>query len=156
MEQLREAVAAARPGAARFVSVQNQYSMLHTDPEHGVLEECARQGLAFIPYFPLANGLLTGKYHAGKPLPEGSRAKDEFGPKIFTQKNLLRADSLAQFARQQGHTMLELAFGYLTSQPAVSSVIAGAKNPDQVKANATAAGWKLTSQQLNEVRALLA
>ncbi len=145
-----------REKMARFVSVQNHYSMITREPETHVLPECERRGIGFLPYFPLENGLLTGKYHSGQPLPEGSRGKDEFGPKIFTPDNLMRADSLGQFARQHGHTMLELAFGYLASQSAVASVIAGAKNPAQVKANAGAIGWKLTAEELIEVRALLA
>src|SRR5262249_25664170 len=101
--QLREAEAAAKPGAARFRSVQNQYSMLHREPEQGVLAECARQRLAVLPYFPLENGLLTGKYRVGEAAPEGSRAKDSFGPKIFTQENLGRADRLREWAEARGH-----------------------------------------------------
>jgi len=155
-QMIEEAEKAGKPGGARFASVQNHYSMITREPELHVLPECERRGIAFLPYFPLENGLLTGKYHAGQPLPEGSRAKDEWGPKIFTPENLMRAESLGQFARQNGHTLLELAFGYLAAQPAVASIIAGAKNPAQVKSNAAALGWKLTPELLNEARALLA
>ena len=153
---IEEAEKVGKPGTARFASVQNHYSMITREPEAHVLPECERRGIAFLPYFPLENGLLTGKYHAGQALPEGSRAKDEWGPKIFTPENLMRAESLGQFARQNGHSLLELAFGYLAAQDAVSSIIAGAKNPEHVRANAAALGWKLSAGQLNDARALLA
>jgi aryl-alcohol dehydrogenase-like predicted oxidoreductase len=142
-------------GAARFVSVQNEYSLLQREPESEVLPECQRQGLAFLPYFPLANGLLTGKYGPGQPPPEGSRAKDGFGPKIFGEENLRLAESLKRFAESRGHTMLELAFSWLAAQPAIASVIAGAKTAEQVKANAAAVSWRLGAGDLAEVAKLL-
>lgn len=152
--QLREAAEAVRPGAARFVSVQNHYSLFTRDPEAEVLPECVRQGIAFIPYFPLENGLLTGKYRPGLTPPAGSRAQAGFGPKVFTEQNLVWAERLRQFADRQGHTLLELAISWLTAQPAVASVIAGAKAPEQIRANAVAAGWKLTSSELDQVEAV--
>ena len=155
-EQLRAAAAAVEPGAARFVSVQNDYSLLKRDPEAEVLRECVHQGIAFIPYFPLANGLLTGKYRQGQPVPEGSRADAGFGPKVFTEENLALVESLIRFAESRGHTLLELAMSWLACQPAVASVIAGAKTVEQVTANAAAAGWRLSSEDLAEVRRLLA
>ena len=91
-EQLREA-AQVKPGA-RFVSVQNNYSLLHREPEAEVLPECQRLGIAFLPYFPLANGLLTGKYRKGQPFPKSSRAEDGFGPKVFTEENLALVEKL--------------------------------------------------------------
>ncbi|HEY1341953.1 MAG TPA: aldo/keto reductase [Bryobacteraceae bacterium] len=142
-EQLREAASAVKGGAARFVSVQNQYSLLHRDPEKDVIPECVRQGLAFIPYFPLANGLLTGKYRRGQPPPAGSRGASGFGPKVFTEANLELVEKWTQFAEARGHTMLELAISWLLSQPTVASVIAGATSPEQVRANAAAGNWKL-------------
>jgi aryl-alcohol dehydrogenase-like predicted oxidoreductase len=153
--QLHEAAQAVRPGASRFVSVQNQYNLLHREPEEGVLDECVHQGIAFIPYFPLANGLLTGKYQRGHDLPEGSRAKDGFGPKIFTEMNFARAESLGKFAGSRGHSLLELAVSWLAAQRGVASVIAGAKTPEQVRGNASAAGWKLNPQELAEVDEIL-
>ncbi|MBV8841276.1 MAG: aldo/keto reductase [Bryobacterales bacterium] len=155
VQQLREAAGAVKPGAARFVSVQNEYSLIRRDPEQGVLAECVRQGIGFIPYFPLANGLLTGKYRGGQPLPEGSRAKDGFGPKIFTEENVAKAEALGKFAESRGHTLLELAVSWLAGQTPVASVIAGAKTPEQVRANASAANWKLTRQELAEVGQIL-
>jgi aryl-alcohol dehydrogenase-like predicted oxidoreductase len=153
VEQLQ--AARASHGPAYFVSVQNEYSLFQREPEASVLPECARTGTAFLPYFPLANGLLTGKYRKGAPLPEGSRAKDGWGPKIFTDENLAKAEALAKFAESKGHTLLELAFSWLASHPEVSSVIAGAKTPEQVRANASAASWTLTPADLSSIAALL-
>jgi aryl-alcohol dehydrogenase-like predicted oxidoreductase len=152
--QLREAAEAVRPGAARFVSVQNHYSLFHREPEVEVLAECVRQGIAFIPYFPLENGLLTGKYRPGSAPPPGSRAEAGFGPKVFTEQNLAWAERLRQFAERSGHTLLELAISWLAAQPAVASVIAGAKTREQVRANASAAAWKLTRAELDEIEAI--
>jgi aryl-alcohol dehydrogenase-like predicted oxidoreductase len=152
--QLREAEAAAGSGT-KFVSVQNEYSMLHRDPEQEVLAECAKQHVAFLPYFPLANGLLTGKYRKGQPHPDSSRGKDAFGPKVFTDENLDRVEKLIAFAEQRGHTMLELAFSWLAARPEVASVIAGAKSPGQVQANAKASDWRLSPAELAQVDEIL-
>ena len=145
-EQLR--AARETPGPRYFASVQNEYSLLKREAEPEVLPECARTGMAFLPYFPLANGLLTGKYRKGKPFPESSRGKDAFGPKIFTEENLERVEALIAFAESRGHSLLELAFSWLAAKPQVCSVIAGAKTPDQVRANSAAASWKLTADDL--------
>jgi aryl-alcohol dehydrogenase-like predicted oxidoreductase len=134
-----------------FASVQNEYSLLKREAEAEVLPECARTGVAFLPYFPLASGLLTGKYRKGKPFPESSRAKDGFGPKIFTDENLERVETLIRFAESRGHSLLELAFSWLAARPEVCSVIAGAKTPEQVRANNAAASWKLTAADLAEL-----
>lgn len=155
-DQLREAGAAVRAGSARFVSVQNQYSLLVREPEADVIPECARSGIAFLPFFPLANGLLTGKYRRGQPLPEGSRAREGFGPKVFTDENLALVESLSEFAAARGHSMLELAVSWLAAQPAVASVIAGAKSPQQVEANASAAGWRLGEADRAAIEEILA
>ena len=154
-DQLRAAEAAVSKGGARFVSVQNQYSLVHREPAADVIPECMHAGIAFLPYFPLANGLLTGKYRRGQALPEGSRARDGFGPKVFTDENLALVESLAEFAAGHGHTMLELAVSWLASQPAVASVIAGAKSPEQAHANASAAGWRLSAEDLKAVEGIL-
>jgi aryl-alcohol dehydrogenase-like predicted oxidoreductase len=149
--QLREAAAAVQQGAARFVSVQNEYSLLHRDPEAEVIPECERLGIAFIPYFPLASGLLTGKYRKGQPPPPGSRGQAGFGPKVFTDRNLEIVERLTAFAESRGHTLLELAMSWLLAQRTVASVIAGATSPEQVKANAAATNWKLTSDEVTAV-----
>ncbi|HEX6967150.1 MAG TPA: aldo/keto reductase, partial [Gemmatimonadaceae bacterium] len=131
-EQLREAEAAVRPGAARFVSVQNQYSLLHREPERAVLPECERLGIAFLPYFPLANGLLTGKYRRGQPAPAGSRIATGSHTEVLTDRNLAVVEALMRFAPSRGHTLLALAFSWLLSRPVLASVIAGATKPEQV------------------------
>jgi len=153
-EQMR--AARATPGPRYFASVQNDYSLLNREPETEMLPECARTGVGFLPYFPLANGLLTGKYRKGKPFPESSRAKDAFGPKIFTPENVERAEILIAFANSRGHSLLQLAFSWLAARPEVCSVIAGAKTPDQVRANSCAVSWKLTPRDLAELDGILA
>jgi aryl-alcohol dehydrogenase-like predicted oxidoreductase len=153
---IQDAENAAGPGAARFASVQNEYSLLHREAEEDVLPECVKRGIAFLPYFPLANGLLTGKYRRGEALPAGSRGQDGWGPKVFTEENLAIADGLRAFAEARGRTLLELAFSWLSSRTTVASVIAGAKSAEQARANAGAAGWKLTAAELAEVDRILA
>jgi aryl-alcohol dehydrogenase-like predicted oxidoreductase len=155
VEQLRKAEEATREGAARFVSVQNEYSLLHREPEGDVLPECERLGLAFIPYFPLANGLLTGKYRRGKDAPAGSRLDSARGERLLTDRNLDVVERLIGFSEGQGHTILELAFSWLLRRPAVASVIAGATSPEQARSNAAAAGWRLTDAEMNEVDSLV-
>ena len=153
--ELRTASEVTQPGAARFASVQNEYSLLHRDPEREVLDECRRGDLAFIPYFPLASGLLTGKYRHGQAPPEGSRLQYGFGTEPFTDANLLLVESLLDFATSRGHTLIELAVSWLASQPTVASIIAGATSPEQVKTNATAGDWRLTDTELSEIDAIL-
>jgi aryl-alcohol dehydrogenase-like predicted oxidoreductase len=148
-EQIREAQAAKTD--VHFVSVQNEYSLLHRDPERDVLPECERLGLAFIPYFPLANGLLTGKYRQGQPPPKGTRLTE----RRPTEERLVVVEALLAFAESRGHTLLELAFGWLTTNPLVASVIAGATHAAQVRANAASVGWELSSEELAEVDRIL-
>ena len=148
--QIKESESAAGSGA-RFVSVQNHYNLLHREPEAGVLPECVRAGLAFIPFFPLANGLLSGKYRRGQAYPQGSRGGDGFGPKVFNDENLAKVEALADFAASRGHTLLELAMSWLAARPAVASVIAGARTPEQARMNASAANWRLTAADLEEI-----
>ena len=155
-QQLREAASAVRKGAARFVSVQNEYSLFHREPERDVLPECERLGMAFLPYFPLANGLLTGKYRVGRPVPSGTRisSTERFG-NLLNERNLATVESLIKFAESRGHTILELAFAWLLAKPVVASVIAGATSAEQVRANAAAASWKLTADDVAEVNRIL-
>jgi aryl-alcohol dehydrogenase-like predicted oxidoreductase len=148
-EQMR--AARDTPGPRYFASVQNDYSLINREPEAQVLPECAREGVGFLPYFPLANGLLSGKYRKGEPFPESSRGKDAFGPKLFTPENLDRTEALIAFAESRGRSLLSLAFSWLSARSEVSSVIAGAKTPDQVRANSAAASWKLTPADLAEI-----
>jgi aryl-alcohol dehydrogenase-like predicted oxidoreductase len=151
-EQVVEAHEAARYRAARFASVQNEYSLLHREPETDVLPECARLGLSFIPYFPLASGLLTGKYRPGEPAPPGSRLSGGgLRDRFLAEENVAAAERLRAFAESRGRTLLELAFGFLLAHPPVASVIAGATRPDQIASNAAAAAWRLTEEELDEV-----
>src|SRR5215207_1756968 len=154
-DQLHEAEAANRDGTAGFVSVQNEYSLLHREPERDVLPECERAGLAFIPYFPLANGLLTGKYRQGQDAPAGSRLDSGRGDRLLTEQNLTIVEDLIAFSESWGHTILELAFSWLLTRSAVVSVIAGATSSEQVRSNAAAAGWELTEAELAEVDSIL-
>jgi aryl-alcohol dehydrogenase-like predicted oxidoreductase len=154
-DQLREAEEATREGAARFVSVQNEYSLLHREPEHDVLPECERAGLAFIPYFPLANGLLTGKYRRDQDTPAGSRLDSGRGDRLLTDRNLDIVERLIAFSESRGHTVLELAFSWLLMRSSVASVIAGATSFAQVRSNAAAASWKLSDTELAEVDSIV-
>ena len=155
VEQLQEAEAAAA-GRSRFVSVQNEYSLLKRDPEQGVLAECERLGLGFLPYFPLASGLLTGKYQKGQPAPPNTRlARDDRFTGMHESAQVAQMEALRQFAEARQHTLLELAFSWLLTRPVVSSVIAGATKPEQIKANAAAVQWALTPEELAEIDRLL-
>ena len=155
-EQLREAAAAVPAGSKGFVSVQNEYSLLKREPQAEVLPECERQGLGFLPYFPLASGLLTGKYRKGQPAPPGTRGSGDAGQRMLTDENLDRVEMLLAFATERGHSLLELAMSWLARQPVIASVIAGATKPEQVAANVASVDWKLTPEELREIDSLLA
>ncbi|HET9635446.1 MAG TPA: aldo/keto reductase [Gemmatimonadaceae bacterium] len=157
-EQIRDAQAASRSkrGSARFVSVQNEYSLLHREPERGVLAECEREGLALLPFFPLKSGLLTGKYRKGQPIPEDTRvAKYERYRKLLTEENLDKIEALIDYAQSRGHTILDLAISWLLAHRPVASVIAGASSAEQIHANVRAASWEITSRELDEIDAAL-
>lgn len=149
--QLDEAARATRSGAAGFVSVQNEYSLLHREPERRVLPACERLGLAFLPYFPLASGLLTGKYEPGKAAPKDSRLSLSWTSRFTTDRNVRVAESLKAFAAARGHTLLDLAMSWLATRPRLASVIAGATSPEQVRANAAAVNWPLTREDVAEI-----
>jgi len=153
---LAEAAAAAPAGGPGFASVQNQYNVLAREPEDEVLPECERLGLAFLPYFPLASGLLSGKYRAGEPPPEGTRlaAMGERAASQLSDERLARVAALDALAQRHGHGVLDLAFGWLLSRPAVASVIAGATRPEQVAANVAAGHWRPGDDVLAEVDAI--
>jgi aryl-alcohol dehydrogenase-like predicted oxidoreductase len=128
-------------GWARPVSAQNEYSLLKRDAEKELLPACERLGLGFLPYFPLASGFLTGKYKRGEPRPEGTRLAQR--DDAFTDEKWERLEELERYAEARGLTLLQVAIGGLLAQPAVSSVIAGATKPEQVRANAAAADVEL-------------
>ena len=147
--QLREAAVASAPGTARFVSVQNELSLLHRDDEAEVLPECAHTDLAYLPYFPLASGMLTGKYTGTEQAKTGRLAeKGGLSDKFRTPTNVAHVEALTKFAANRGHSLLELAFGWLLAHPPVSSVIAGASSPEQVRSNVAAASWELGDEML--------
>jgi aryl-alcohol dehydrogenase-like predicted oxidoreductase len=150
-EQLDEAARATTGGAARFVSVQNEYSLLHREPEKSVLPSCERLGLAFLPYFPLASGLLTGKLEPGQPAPADSRLSLSWTSRFTTEKNVATAEKLKALAAARHHSLLELAFSWLLAKSSVASVIAGATSPEQVRANGAAANWSLSRDELAEI-----
>ncbi|MBA3871619.1 MAG: aldo/keto reductase [Anaerolineae bacterium] len=153
--QLQEAEAAVKAGAARFVSVQNEYSLFQREPEANVLPECARAGLGFLPYFPLANGLLTGKYRIGQPVPEGTRLQNAQKAEALSDENLNKVEALIKYAESKGHTLLELAFSWLATNPVIPSVIAGATSPKQVQSNAQAVNWRMTETERADIEAIM-
>lgn len=149
VEQLREA--AATHSQAHFRSVQNEYSLLYRQDEEEVLPVCEELGLAYLPYYPLASGLLTGKYRKGREIPPGSRLTSGWHKDRLNETNLNKIEGLTKFAESSGHSLLELAISWLLSHKNVASVIAGATKASQVSANAAAARWQLTSSDLNEI-----
>lgn len=156
--QLREAAAAVGPGASAFVSVQNQLSLLNRKDFDDGLAEAGRSGLAYIPFFPLFSGLLSGKYRRGQAPPPGTRIGSmppERAGQFLSEANFDRIESLALFAQERGHTLLELAFGWLLAQAPVASVIGGATSPDQVRSNVAAGLWQMDADELNALDTVL-
>jgi aryl-alcohol dehydrogenase-like predicted oxidoreductase len=148
--------AAAVEGTAHFASVQNQYSLLYREPEDEVLPYCDTSGVGFLPYFPLASGLLSGKYKAGEAPPEGTRlaVMGDAAASQLSDERLAKVAALDALASGEGHTVLELAFAWLLAHESVSSVIAGATKPEQVAANVAAGSWTLTPEVLAQVDAI--
>ncbi len=148
---------AATTGSASFVTAQNHYSLIERAVRHEVLPACERFGLGMLPYFPLASGLLTGKYRRDEPPPQGSRMArmERIQKRSMTERNFDMLDRLSAFAEERGHTILDLAFAWLLSQPVITSVIAGATTADQVTGNVQAAkDWRLTPADMNDVKGL--
>ena len=141
-------------GINSFVSVQPRYSMLYRQPEAELLPLCERYNIGVLPYYPLENGFLTGKYRRDAPAPEGTRlAADDRG--VFTDRNFDILEQLERFCAEREHTILELAFAWLLASPSVSSVIAGATRPEQVQGNAASASWELSGEDLATVNSIL-
>lgn len=153
--QLDEAAAAASERSLRpFVVVQNEYSLLHREPEAGVLEACDRLGMSLMPYYPLASGLLSGKYRRGEPAPAGrlgggdGRAAED----VVDAAGLDASERLTAYAESKGHTLLELSLSWLASRSQVATAIAGATSAEQVRANAAATrAWTLTGEDQAEI-----
>jgi aryl-alcohol dehydrogenase-like predicted oxidoreductase len=147
-EQLSEADRVAREqGTTRFTVLQNHYNLLRRDDERDVLLLCRELGVAYVPYFPLASGLLTGKYRRGEPAPEGTRLEG----REIDDEQFNRIEALTRFAEERNHTLLELAVAALASTPGFGSVITGATKPEQVRANAAAAEWRLDEDDMHEL-----
>ena len=149
---------AASQGLTPFVSAQNELSLLRRRVADEVLPACERHGLGMLPYFPLASGMLTGKYRRGEAPPEGTRlagAAEERRAKALADSQFDVVERLDAFAAERDHTLLELAFAWLLGLPAMASVIAGATSPEQVRANASAAAWTLTEDDRRQLDALL-
>jgi aryl-alcohol dehydrogenase-like predicted oxidoreductase len=144
---------AARTGGAQFRSLQNQWSLLERGVEADALPACERHGVVVLPYFPLASGLLTGKYRTGQPAPEGTRlaAWGSRGTKMLSEEYMAPVEKLDAFARSRERTLLELAMSWLASHGSVASVIAGATSPEQVKANVAATTWRLDADEMAAV-----
>ncbi len=149
-EQIEAAEKSARDkGTARIVSMQNQYSLVEREAEDEVLPACEKLGIGFLPYFPLASGLLTGKYRRGETATEGRLAGQEIADVRWD-----RAEALQAFADARGIALLDLAFAGLLAQPAVTSVIAGATKPEQIRANVAAGELELSHDDVEELRKL--
>ena len=153
--QVCEAIWTSRViGINTFVSVQPHYSMLERSVEDELIPFCDNYRLGVLPYFPLANGFLTGKYRRGVPLPEGTRLhSDDRG--LLSERNLDLIEDLTEFCSSRGKSILDLAFAWLLNNDSVSSVIAGAMNAEQVSLNAAAANWDLTTDEYRSVTLLL-
>lgn len=150
--------AASQHGKPPFASTQIEYSMLYRKPVSDVVAECERQGIKLLPFRPLFNGLLTGKYRADAPVPTDSRigGKSEADQaRILSEANLQAVAQLTAYAEAHGHTILELAIGWVLAHEIIPSVIAGVSSPRQVEGNAKAAQWALTASEKAEVDAIL-
>jgi len=150
-DQIRAADGTATErGYPRFCGTQIEWNLLTRAVEDSVVPAARSVGMGIVPYFPLASGMLTGKYRRGEPFPEGSRlAAIPQLAQSATDENFERIERMADFATKRDHTLLELAIAWLAAQDGVASVIAGATTPDQVRANARAASWQLTPDDLD-------
>jgi aryl-alcohol dehydrogenase-like predicted oxidoreductase len=140
-------VAAAAGSGVTVVAVQNHYSLLRRDDDAEVLPLCRRHGIGYVPYFPLASGLLTGKYRRGEPAPAGSR----LAGRDVEPRDLEAVEALERLGAARGRGILELAVGGLASIPGIASVIAGATSPEQVRANAAAGAWHASDDDLDAI-----
>jgi aryl-alcohol dehydrogenase-like predicted oxidoreductase len=157
--QMTDAAWIARTeGLNPFVSCQDEYSLVMRDAERELMPAARHLGMGLLPYFPLASGLLTGKYRRNAPMPDGARLTktERLAERYLTEKNWGISEKLIDYAEAKGHTALELAFSWLLSRPPVSSVIAGATKPEQLEQNVKAGGWKLTEAELAEIDTITA
>ena len=155
--QLAEAEWAARAGGTvRFISAQNEYSLVDRRIEGELVPAANAYGVGILPYFPLANGLLTGKYQRNHAMPDGARMTERptRAEEVLTDRNWTIAEKVADYAAARGHSLLEAAIGWLASQDHVPSVIAGATTAEQVARNAAAADWRMTAEEIADINAL--
>jgi aryl-alcohol dehydrogenase-like predicted oxidoreductase len=140
-------------GTQGFISAQNEFSLVHREPEQELLPALEAHGIGLLPYFPLAGGLLSGKYHQGEPLPAGTRFANaaRYGERYMTEANWRIVEELRGFVQARDRSLLDLAFAWLLAHKPVASVIAGATRPEQVEQNTRAAAWVLTPEELAEV-----
>jgi aryl-alcohol dehydrogenase-like predicted oxidoreductase len=140
-------------GLNAFVSCQDEYSLVFRKPEAELMPAMRKLGLGLLPFFPLASGLLTGKYRRNVALPAGTRlaSTQRLADRYLTERNWEIAERLGDFAQSHGHTLLELAFSWLLAQRPVSSVIAGATKPEQLEQNVGAGEWGLSAEELAEI-----
>ena len=137
-----------------FAATQIEWNLLTRAVEAEVVPAARRHGLGIVPYFPLASGMLTGKYTQGEEFPEGTRlASNKYFASVATDDNFAYVDRLRAWVQERGHSLLELAVAWLAAQDGVGSVIAGATNPEQVVANAAAGAWRLDAAELASVPA---
>ena len=156
--QIVEAHWAARMHSTEmFISSQSEYSLIERDLEKDVIPVCSRYGLGILPFFPLAHGLLTGRYSRGESAPLDSRLgkNRKAGERRLTESNFDLIDRITDWVEERGHTLLQLAFAWLLAHEDVSSVIAGASRPDQIHQNAASVDWQLTSEEMSELRLIL-
>ncbi|MGH9042574.1 MAG: aldo/keto reductase [Acidimicrobiia bacterium] len=147
---------ARRHGWARFISAQNQYSLLERDAEEELVPACLHFGLGLLPFFPLASGLLTGKYHRDTPAPEGSRMAGDRWAQRLAEADWDLIEALEEFAHKRGITLLDVAIGGLAARPAVTSVIAGATSAEQIRANVAAGAWVPSPEDMSGLDEILA
>jgi aryl-alcohol dehydrogenase-like predicted oxidoreductase len=143
-------------GWSPYVSAQNQYNLLDRSIEKELIPACREFGVGILPFFPLASGFLTGKYRKGEEPAQGTRfaAMRRLADPMLTDANFATLQRLDEFAGKSGHSLLELAVGWLATQPEITSVISGATSPEQVKQNAAAIGWRLTAEEMSAVAKL--
>jgi aryl-alcohol dehydrogenase-like predicted oxidoreductase len=154
--QIRAAQAAAHAkDLAPFVATQDQYNLLSREIEAELVPAIEAEKLALLPYFPLASGMLTGKYRLGQPIPEGTRLSNaRYSDRFVNDENLRIVERLEEFCAARGRTLLQLAFAWLLAKPFVASVIAGASTPEQLRQNTGAIGWQLGAEEIAEVATL--
>jgi aryl-alcohol dehydrogenase-like predicted oxidoreductase len=151
----RSAVVSGEKGWARFTGTQIEWSLLSRAVEESVVPAAGAAGLGVVPFFPLASGMLTGKYRRGEEFPPDSRLArfgERFAAGLVTDENFDKVEAYEAFAAERGHTVTELAIGWLLAQPSVTSVIAGATRPEQIAANTTS--WTLSPAEAATVAGL--